>query len=56
MERKDLERALSCIHAVARRAAELRMPYPKCVRLEVGLKFFFGLTQESSNYVALSAV
>ena len=36
VERKDLERSLSCIHAVARRVAELRMPYPNCVRLEVG--------------------
>ncbi|XP_063692082.1 GAS2-like protein 2A isoform X2 [Bolinopsis microptera] len=35
VERKDLERALSCVHAVARRVAELRMPYPKCVKLEV---------------------
>ncbi|KAL5262188.1 hypothetical protein ACHWQZ_G007782 [Mnemiopsis leidyi] len=35
VERKDLERALSCLHAVARRVAELRMPYPRCVRLEV---------------------
>merc|ERR1712113_681773 len=35
VERKDLERALSCVHAVARRTAELRMPYPKCVRLEI---------------------
>jgi len=35
VERKDLERVLSCIHAVARRTAELRMPYPRCVKLEV---------------------
>lgn len=35
VERKDLERALSLIHAVARRAAELRLPYPRVVKLEV---------------------
>jgi len=35
VERKDLERSLSCIHAVARRLAELKLSYPKSVRLEV---------------------
>ena len=37
VERKDLDRALSCIHAAARRVAELKLSYPKSVRLEVRL-------------------
>ena len=37
VDREDLARALSSIHAIARRTAELGIPYPACVKLEVKL-------------------